>query len=123
MIDRAFAWAKKNSTPTNKRCRTNDVHGEDEIKIVLSDTFELDNIDLDETTRSGSVTVEEGMHLLGSQFYSLFYPVKLKSLSLLCQLLSRTQTVLFSSPSCLQRMSSMLPMRKGLMRGPTCPSA
>ena len=78
MIDRAFEWAKKNSTPTNKRFRTNEVHGEDEIKIVVNDTFEFDNIDLDETTRSGSVTVEEGDALI-------YCPVTLNLFSLLCQ--------------------------------------
>lgn len=55
MIDRSFAWAQK-----NKRMRSNPVHGEDEINIVLSETFELENMDIEENTRSGTFAVQAG---------------------------------------------------------------
>ena len=54
MLDRAWEWAK-----TNKKWRTNAVHGEEEIRIVLSDSFELENVEIEETTRTGSFEVEE----------------------------------------------------------------
>ena len=59
MIDNAFEWAKKTSTPTEKRFRTNGIHGEDEIKIVLDDAFSFANEDVEETTKSGSLEVED----------------------------------------------------------------
>lgn len=59
MIDRAWEWAKK-QLPAGSRFRTNSVHGAEEIKVVLSDTFELENLDREETTRSGSIDLQEG---------------------------------------------------------------
>ena len=53
MIDRAFEWAK-----ANNRMRTNSIHGEEEIKITLTETFELENTNSEETTRSGNFEVQ-----------------------------------------------------------------
>ena len=53
MIERAFEWAK-----ANKRLRTNPVHGEEEVRIVLNDTFELQDVTTEETTQSGAFTME-----------------------------------------------------------------
>ena len=54
MIDRAFEWARQ-----NKKLRSNPVHGEDEARLVLSETFEIQNVDLEETNRSGTVEMQE----------------------------------------------------------------
>ena len=56
MIDKAWDWAK-NQGPT--KFRTNTVHGEEEVRIVLSDTFAHENENVEENTRSGTMEVEE----------------------------------------------------------------
>ena len=56
MIDKAFEWAK-----ANNRIRSNPIHGEEEIKITLTETFELENTNSEETTRSGNFEVQVGM--------------------------------------------------------------
>jgi|Cyp1metagenome_2_1107374.scaffolds.fasta_scaffold00077_19 hypothetical protein len=53
MIASAYAWAEKNG-----RKRVNPVHGKWEIQLVLDDTFELKNKEVEETERSGGLTVE-----------------------------------------------------------------
>ena len=57
MIQKAWAWAEARG-----RKRTNDVHGEDEIQIVLDEQFALKNSELEQTERSGSLVVEAGVH-------------------------------------------------------------
>lgn len=59
MVDRAWEWAKAQSTPENKRIRNNAVHGEEEIRIVLTDNFMIEDLSIEETTQSGSIAVEE----------------------------------------------------------------
>ena len=59
MCDKAWEWAK-----TNKKLRTNAVHGEEEINIVLSETFELEDVNLEETTRSGNFQVQDRLFCL-----------------------------------------------------------
>lgn len=54
MIDNAWAWAR-----AHKRVRTNDVHKEEEIRVVLTDTFEIEDAKMEETTQSGSFEVED----------------------------------------------------------------
>ena len=56
MIDRSWEWAKK-KLPAGSRFRTNPVYGAEEIKVVLSETFELENWDREETTRAGSIDI------------------------------------------------------------------
>ena len=53
MWQKSLAWAESHA-----RKRTNPVHGEDEIQIVLTETFEVKNTEIEETTRSGSMTLE-----------------------------------------------------------------
>ena len=54
MIDNAFAWAAKREG----RKRTNEVHGEEEIKVVAHETFNLNNTQTEESERSGAFTME-----------------------------------------------------------------
>jgi len=54
MIDRAFAWAKSKGL-----IRTNEVHGEEEIKIVLSETFDVNQAEIEEAERSGTIEVKD----------------------------------------------------------------
>ena len=43
MIERAWNWAKAKG-----KVRTNDVHGEEEIKIILSETFDINSAEIEE---------------------------------------------------------------------------
>ena len=54
MVQKAWAWAK-----ANNRVRTNQIHGEEEIYIIASETFNLNATDLEEREQSGHITVEE----------------------------------------------------------------
>lgn len=56
MCDKAWEWAK-----AKKKIRCNPVHGEEEINIVLSETFELEDVSLEETNQAGSFEVEENV--------------------------------------------------------------
>lgn len=56
MIDKAWEWAK-NQGPT--KFRTNAIHGEEEVRIVLSDTFEHEDVDIEENQRTGTMEVED----------------------------------------------------------------
>ena len=53
MVQKAFEWAEKNG-----RKRKNPVHGEEEIRIVLSETFALNNTEIEEREQSGTVEVQ-----------------------------------------------------------------
>ena len=55
-MDRAFEWGRKNGA-----VRVNEVHGEEEVRLVLTETFQLENTDLEEVNRTGSFEVEEGV--------------------------------------------------------------
>ena len=54
MVEKAFAWADANGAK-----RTNEIHGEEEIKIVLDQTFEVEKTQKEETERTGSFTVQD----------------------------------------------------------------
>lgn len=60
MIERAWNWAKQSNN-----IRSNEVHGEEEVRLVLSDTFEDTHKKLEEVDRSGSILVEDRGCLLG----------------------------------------------------------
>lgn len=53
MWTKAVEWAK-----ANNRFRVNSVHGEDEIKVVLAETFDMEQLVAEETTQCGSFDVE-----------------------------------------------------------------
>lgn len=55
MIAKAWAWAKAQG-----QWRVNPVHGEEEIKIVAAETFNMSNRQIEEMEQSGTVSVEEG---------------------------------------------------------------
>ena len=71
MIESAWAWAKAKG-----RVRKNEVHGEEEIKIVLTETFDVNNADIEEVERSGSIAIQEqsNMNTLNYFFLISFYP-------------------------------------------------
>ena len=56
MVSKAWEWAK-NHGPTKHR--VNAIHGEEEIRIILSDTFEHEELGIEENTRTGTMEVEE----------------------------------------------------------------
>lgn len=56
MIQKAWQWAQKTGN-----VRTNDVHGEEEIRIVLHDSFKHKEVHEEEHTRQGTVDVEAGV--------------------------------------------------------------
>eukprot|EP00438_Fugacium_kawagutii_P035911 Skav206068 [mRNA] locus=scaffold288:586129:593113:- [translate_table: standard] len=49
MIDKAWEWAK-NQGPS--KFRTNAIHGEEEVRIILSDTFEHEDVEIEENQRA-----------------------------------------------------------------------
>lgn len=57
MIEKAWSWAQ-----THGRVRTNEIHGEQEIQVVVDEKFEMSKLDIEENERSGTITVEEGLH-------------------------------------------------------------
>lgn len=63
MIDKAFEWAKAQKC-NPKKIRTNAVHGEEEIQIVLNDTFEMQDVHEEETNQTGSIDAQEGSKFL-----------------------------------------------------------
>ncbi len=63
MISNAWAWGKQSNN-----LRTNEVHGEEEVRLVLADTFEDTHKKLEEVDRSGSIHIEDRGCLLGGLF-------------------------------------------------------
>lgn len=57
MVQNAFRWAEQCG-----RKRRNPVHGEEEIQIILSETFEVKNTQREQTERTGSITMEVGVN-------------------------------------------------------------
>ena len=53
-MDKAWAWAQARG-----KVRTNEIHGEEEIQIVLSETFEVNNADIEEVDQTGNITVQD----------------------------------------------------------------
>lgn len=53
MIQKAVAWAK-----SSKKHRVSSVHGEEEIYLILSETFEAKEKHEEEVNRQGSMEVE-----------------------------------------------------------------
>ena len=54
MVERAFQWADN-----NKKLRVNQIHGEAEAFLVLTDGFEVSSTDIHESTQEGKMEVEE----------------------------------------------------------------
>ena len=57
MVEKAWQWAQ-----THGRVRTNQIHGEQEIQIVVDEKFEVSKLDTEEYERAGNIDVEEGLH-------------------------------------------------------------
>lgn len=57
MIAKAWAWARQHN-----RLRVNPVHGEEEIYLVLSETFNAKEMEEEEMTRQGNMEVQVGLH-------------------------------------------------------------
>ena len=55
MIQKAVAWAK-----SAKRIRVNPVHGEEELNLVLSETFSSKEKEEEEMQRQGNFEVQVG---------------------------------------------------------------
>ena len=54
MIAKAWAWAKN-------QWRVNPIHGEEEIRIIASETFSMNKSQIEELEQSGNISVEEGL--------------------------------------------------------------
>ena len=57
MIEKSWEWAKAKGPD---RFRTNEVHGEEEIKITLFQSFDKSNAHIEEVNRSGTIASQEG---------------------------------------------------------------
>lgn len=53
-MTKAWNWAKQNN-----RFRVHEVHGEEEIYITTSESFEIKNTDVEEMTKKGQIEVQE----------------------------------------------------------------
>lgn len=53
MAENAFKWGQKTGN-----VRRNEVHGEEEVALILSETFAMKEINEEEVTREGNITVE-----------------------------------------------------------------
>lgn len=53
MIDKTVLWAQKTGN-----IRTNEVHGEEEMRLILNETFLHKEVSQEETNREGSIEVE-----------------------------------------------------------------
>lgn len=53
MADNAFKWGQKTGN-----VRRNDVHGEEEVALILSETFNTKEVEEEEVTRTGNIIVE-----------------------------------------------------------------
>ena len=56
MILKSWAWAK-----AQNKIRVNEVHGDEEIYIVASETFDISSTNMEESTQNGSITVQANM--------------------------------------------------------------
>ena len=54
MVTKAIQWAQKTGN-----IRVNEVHGEQEIRLILNETFVHKELREEETTREGSIAVED----------------------------------------------------------------
>ena len=54
MINSAWQWAGKRG-----KVRKNEVHGEEEIRIVAEEMFKVSNTETEETEQSGSLQVQD----------------------------------------------------------------
>lgn len=52
-MENAFNWGRKHGHVTR-----NEVHGEEEVKLILSETFVAKEVEEEESTRQGTVEVE-----------------------------------------------------------------
>ena len=53
-MTKAMQWAQKTGN-----IRVNEVHGEQEIRLILNETFVQKGLREEETTREGSIAVED----------------------------------------------------------------
>lgn len=54
MVNKAWLWAKQNN-----QIRTNPIHGEEEIYITTSETFDLKSTDIEESSQSGTIHIQD----------------------------------------------------------------
>ena len=57
MIQKALDWARKTGN-----IRTNEIHGEEEIRMIISETFVHKEMKTEETNREGTIEVEAGAY-------------------------------------------------------------
>ena len=55
MIQKALDWARKTGN-----IRTNEIHGEEEIRMIISETFVHKEVKTEETNREGTIEVQAG---------------------------------------------------------------
>lgn len=66
MADNAFDWAAKHNL-----IRTNEVHQEQEAKLILEDGFSYEQIDKEESHQTTRIEVEEScLHKINSKDYT-----------------------------------------------------
>ena len=66
MIDNAWSWAERNG-----RIRKNEVHGEEEAKLILDETFNYKDKTGQETNQEVNMAVEESWMHISNCIYNI----------------------------------------------------
>ena len=66
MIAKAWQWAKDKG-----QCRVNSIHQEEEIYILTSETFDMENVQTEEATQSGTMEVQDWFPHVSITFHCL----------------------------------------------------
>ena len=69
MIEKTWAWGLQ-----NKRLRQHPIHGEEEVRMVLTETFAFENKNEEQTTRSGTFEVQAGLYKKASLMRYCYSP-------------------------------------------------
>lgn len=114
MIDRSWEWARSHS-----RLRTNPIHQEEEINIVLTETFELEDSYIEEVNRGGTFHVQARFYKLMGEFKINSFKPNLYKLYTdhFSPALHRMITALSWRVRCLPVTELALHLHLGMLRG------
>lgn len=114
MIDRSWEWARSHS-----RLRTNPIHQEEEINIVLTETFELEDSYIEEVNRGGTFHVQARFYKLMGEFKINSFKPNLYKLytDYFSPALHRMITALSWRVRCLPVTELALHLHLGMLRG------
>jgi|Cyp2metagenome_2_1107375.scaffolds.fasta_scaffold196549_1 hypothetical protein len=68
MVEKAWQWGNK-----TKNIRVNDIHGEEECRLILSDTFEATQKNSEQIDRTGQLNVQDVSMWGGGSMHSISF--------------------------------------------------